>query len=79
MSSPAVNDVVSVMGWGAFAIDNFVLEMNNALNSAQVNVWLNDECKMSRDSSYKKKFTENMICAESVGSDGCHTDSGGPL
>ncbi|XP_018408691.1 PREDICTED: complement C1s subcomponent [Nanorana parkeri] len=75
-SSPAVNEVGYVAGWGKTS-DYFNRLRTRKLRYALVPVRKTEECKKSVNTD--QVFTENMMCAGGDGKDSCQGDSGGPL
>ncbi|XP_045767980.1 trypsin-1-like [Maniola jurtina] len=69
------NETAIVAGWGTTEEGGSV---SNTLQEVEVPIMTNMEC---RQTSYKNRITENMLCAgeKQGGHDACQGDSGGPL
>lgn len=76
VSSPDINEVGYVAGWGKPS-DDFKRAKTPNLLYAPVSVRKTEDCKKSVVTN--QVFTENMICAGGDGKDSCQGDSGGPL
>ncbi len=62
----------TAIGWGTTSYGG---PTSNVLMETVINLWTEQECK----SVYPNYFTDQMICAASIGKDSCQGDSGGPL
>lgn len=75
-SSPAINEVGYVAGWGRTS-DDFDRRRTKKMQYAAVSVRKTEDCKKLVTTDHA--ITENMMCAGGEGVDSCQGDSGGPL